>query len=266
MTEQTYTYRDSTLNLNQAGNYTLLLQVNTQTFDYAIVDHGVMVACETNCNTDELTKPDRLFAQLNAEYKNVVIGLPASGFTLIPTPLFDAEHIADIAKLLDVKDNENVLAQPLDADNYVVYKTDKQLVESITSFDVKNIAFAAKGWLNAIERSSPSNGYLFLNFEEGQVEYAYYKGNKLRFYNKFEFANIDELVYYTLLVSNELELKQQNTTLVVSGSITTGDINYRTLAQYYSNIRLNTIETVELPDDIRSHQILSLSALYLCAL
>ena len=266
MTEQTYTYRDSTLNLNQAGNYTLLLQINTQSFNYAIVDHGVMVANETNCNADELTKPDRLFAQLNAEYKNVIIGLPANGFTLIPTPLFDAEHIADIAKLLDVKDNENVLAQHLDADNYVVYKADKQLVASVTSFDIKNIVFAPKGWLNAIERSSPSNGYLFLNFEEAQVEFAYYKGNKLRFYNKFEFANIDELIYYTLLVSNELELKQQNTTLVVSGNITTGDINYTTLAQYYSNIRLNTIETVELPDDIRSHQILSLSALYLCAL
>lgn len=266
MTEQTYTYRDSTLNLNEAGNYTLLLQVNTQSFDYAIVGHGTMLACETNCNIEELTKPDQLHQQLNADYKNVVIGLPAKGFTFIPNQLFDDEHVADIAKLLDVKENENVLVQPLDADNYVVYKIDQQLVEKLTSFDVKDIVFAANGWLNAIERSGPSNGYLFLNFDAGQVEYAYYKGNKLRFYNKFEVNNIDELVYYTLLVSKELELQQQNSTLLVSGNITASDINYTTLAQYYSSIRLNSIETVELPDDMRSHQILSLSALYLCAL
>ena len=266
MTEQTYTYRDSTLNLNQAGNYTLLVQVNNKSFDYAVIDHGTMVACETNCKLEELTQPDQLYAQLNADYKNVVIGLSATGFTFIPTELFDAEHTADIAKLLDVKDNENVLTQPLDADNYVVYKTDKQLIASVTLLDIKNIVFAPKGWLTAIERSSPSNGYLFLNFEEEQVEFAYYKGNKLRFYNKFDFANLEELIYYTLLVSKELELKQQNTTLVVSGNITTGDAQYTILTQYYSNVRLNTIETVELPDDIRSQQILSLSALYLCAL
>jgi hypothetical protein len=266
MTEQTYTYRDSTLNFNEAGNYTLLLQVNTQGFDYAVVDHGTLVACETNCKLEELTKPDQLFAQLNAEYKNTVIGLPAKGFTLIPTELFDVDHIADIAKILDVKDGENVLAQVLDTDNYIIYKVDERLIASVTSLDIKNIVFAAKGWLAAIERSSPSNGHLFLNFDNGQVEIAYYKGNKLRFYNKFEFANIEELVYFTLLVSNELELKQQNTTLIVSGNITTGDLKYTTLAQYYSNVRLNTIEVAELPGDIRSHQLLPLFALYLCAL
>lgn len=266
MTEQTYTYRDSTLNLKEAGNYTLLLQVNTQGFDYAIVDHGTLVACQTNCTLEELTHPDQLFAQLNAEYKKTVIGLPAKGFTLVPTELFDADHIVDIAKILDVKDGENILAQVLDTDNYIVYNIDEQLVTSVTSLSIKDVVFASKGWLTAIERSSPSNGHLFLNFENGQVEIAYYKGNKLRFYNKFQFTNVEELIYYTLLVSNELELKQQNTTLVVSGDIKPSDAIYTGLAEYYSNIRLNIIEVVELPGDIRSHQILSLTALYLCAL
>src|SRR6187402_1522720 len=120
MTDQTYTYRDSTLNLNEANNYTLLLQVNADSFAYAIVNDKQLMACSTNCDIDELTTPKQLYERLTAQYKKTVITLPAKAFMLVPYNLFDAGHIADFARLLDIKEDEKVLAQLLDAENYVV--------------------------------------------------------------------------------------------------------------------------------------------------
>ncbi|MEO8884601.1 MAG: DUF3822 family protein [Mucilaginibacter sp.] len=264
MTEQTYTYNHNSFNLNEAGNYTLLIQANAKTFDYAITHNKTLMSLGTNCAVDELTSSDKLMA----EYKQTVITVPAKAFTLVPVNLFDAARLADMARVLDVKENEKVLAQVLDEDNYVIYKSDEQLVRNTSSLDTKNIKFAPDGWLKAIEQSGPSNSYLHLNINGTYVEFAYFKGNKLRFYNKFEATSPEELLYFTLMVSNELELKQQQTTLVLSGSINPGDAHYKNLAEYFFNVRLNSQQPLELPADmdIPAHQLLYLSALYLCAL
>jgi hypothetical protein len=262
MTEQTYNH--NTFNLNEAGNYTLLIQVNTKTFDYVITHNEALVSLGINCAIEELTSLDKLAAT----YKQTVVALPAKAFTLIPVDLFDADRLADMARILDVKENEKVLAQTLNEYNKIIYKTDEQLVESVNSFDTKDIKFAPTGWLKAIEQSNPLNIYLHLNISDSRVEFAYFKDGKLRFYNKFEATNADELLYFTVLVSNVLELKPEQTTLILSGNINPDDAQYKSLAEYFFNIKLNSQQVLELPADmdIPAHQLLYLSALYLCAL
>ncbi len=261
MTEQTYTYSHNTFNLNQAGNYTLLIQVNAKAFDYAITHDKTLVSLGMNCAIEE-------FDKLTAVYKQTVVALPAKAFTLIPTDLFDADRLADMARMLDVKENEKVLAQTLNEDNKVIYKSDGQLVEMVSSFNTKGVKFAPAGWLKAIEQSNPLNIYLHLNISDSHVEFAYFKDGKLRFYNKFEAIDADELLYFSVLVSNELELKPEQTTLILSGNINPDDAAYKNLAEYFFNVKLNTQQVLELPADIDmpAHQLLYLSALYLCAL
>ncbi len=265
MNEQTHTYRDSTLNMAEADNYTLLVQVNPESFAYAIVEDKQLLACETNCNLSELTEPEQLYERLTADYKKTVIALPAKEFVLIPISLFDANNTAEYAHLLDVKEDEKVIAQPLDAYNYVVYKVNEQHLNAITNFDIKNVVFAPKGWMHAIDRSEPTITDLFLNINGNQVEFAYYKKNKLRFYNKFEFNSTEDLIYYAVFVSDELELKQQSTALIISGNISDEYELYKSLSEYFTVVMINDIRVLELPANIPSSQILSLSALSLCA-
>lgn len=265
MNEQTHTYRDSTLNMAEADNYTLLVQVNPESFAYAIVEDKHLLACETNCSLSELTQPEQLYERLTAEYKNTVITLPAKAFVLIPVSLFNADNIAEYARLLDVKEGEKVIAQPLDAQNYVVYKVDEQLLNRVTNYDIKNVVFAPKGWMYAIDRSEPSVTDLFLNINGNQVEFAYYKKNRLRFYNKFEFTSIEDLIYYAVFVSDELELKQNSTALIVSGNVDEEYELYKRLSEYFQVVMINDIRVLDLPANISSSQILSLSALSLCA-
>ena len=265
MNQQIHTYRDSTLNMAEADNYTLLVQVNPDSFAYAIVEDKLLLACETNCSLNELTDPKQLDERLTAEYKNTVITLPAKAFVLIPVSLFNADNIAEYARLLDVKDGEKVIAQQLDAQNYVVYKVDEQLLNRVTNYDIKNVAFAPKGWMHAIDRSEPSVTDLFLNINGNQVEFAYYKKNRLRFYNKFEFTSIEDLIYYAVFVSDELELKQNSTALIISGNVNEEYELYTRLSEYFQVVMINDIRVLDLPANIPSNQILSLSALSLCA-
>src|SRR4051812_7050700 len=114
MSEQTNTFRDDTVNLDQAHYYALLLLVDVDSFSYAVTFKTQLLAYGTNCVLSELAEPQQLQELLTASYKKITIGITGNAFTLVPQAMFSAEHVKDFARLLDVKQNEKVLAQPLD--------------------------------------------------------------------------------------------------------------------------------------------------------
>jgi hypothetical protein len=264
MSQQINTYRNDTLNFNEADQYTLLLLVEALSFTYAVVLNQQLLAYDAHCALAELSHPQQLQQILSASYKKVVIGLTGDGFTLVPTHLFKTNRVVDIARLLDVKEKERVLAQPLDENNQVVYKVGEQRLEAVAKFDLKNIVFAANGLAKAITHDNPSNNNLYLHIATGKVEFLYFKHNKLRFYNSFEFKSADDVVYFSALVTRELDLSPQHITLVISGNINSGDGTYIRLAEFFPEVAINKIKLLELPAQIAHHQIISLAALTLC--
>eukprot|EP01037_Dinobryon_pediforme_P015783 gene15783-15940_t len=171
-------------------------------------------------NLDELEHPKLLIDVLTAPYRKIIIGLPSSGFTLVPKTLFSEEHASDFARFLDVKETEKVFAQTLDNENVIVFKTDENLVSAVKRYDLQNVVHTADGWIKAVARS------------------------KLRFYNSFEFKNPDELVYFTTFVTGELNLLAAATTLVISGDISYGDQNLTRLTDFYPRIEINGIKNL----------------------
>lgn len=260
MSEQIYTYRNNTFYVTQANNYTLLLQLDATSFAFAIInDAKQLLAYNNNCGLNELTNPQLLGEVLTAQYKNTIIGLPAKGFTLIPASLFMAEKVADFARLLDVQPNEKVLSQQLDNDNYIIYKADEKIVAAAQKFNISNAVYVNSGWIKAIAQSNPSNNDLYININNVNADYLYFKDGKLRFYNSFECDGADDLVYYTAFVAQELNLDAQAVNLVLSGDKTGNG-----LTDFYPSVSFNNLQVIELPEQIASHQILTLAALSLC--
>jgi hypothetical protein len=217
-----------------------------------------------NCDLDELAHPKQLIDLLSATYKKVIIGLPATGLTLVPKSLYSDEHVADFARFLDVKENEKVFAQILDDQNVIIYKTTDALVNAVERFDLQNTVYNARGWIKAIEDSIPPDNKLFLEIGKSTVRFLYLLAGNLRFYNTFEFKSEDELAYFTTFVTGELDLKAQETTLVLSGDISAGDKNMNRLADFYPKIEINGLKILELPGQIPAHRLLALAALSLC--
>lgn len=258
-------YTDNSFNLYQAYSYTLLLQVEPASFSYAVVNDNHLLVSAQNCDLQELAQPLALSDLLSATYKRVIIGMPASGLTLIPNSLFREERVSGFARFLDVKDNEKVFAQPLDDTNAIIYKTGDYLVSAVQKFGLQNTVHTAKGWIKAIAKSSPPNTNLYLEVGKDKVQFLYFSLDALRFYNAFEFKNEDELAYFTSFVTEELNLKPQNITLVISGDVAAGDKNLIRLAYFFPKIELNILKVLELPGQLQPHKILALSALSLCA-
>lgn len=264
MSEQIYTYRDPSFDLNQAYHYTLLIQIDAVSFSYAITDNQKLLAWDTNCSLDELSNPQELVWELTATYKKVVIGLPENGFSLLPTVLFNKQQVPNYARLLDVKPNEKVLAQVLDNDNFIIYKVDEKIITAIEKFDLDNTVYLNKGWITSVAQNNPANRDLYLHTENGKVSFLYFKNGKIRFYNSFEFTNEDDLAYYAAFVTEELDLKTNNLTLKLSGSIIPEDKYSTRLAAFFPEIAFYNPQLLELPAEISSQQILTLASLSLC--
>ncbi|HEY5326724.1 MAG TPA: DUF3822 family protein [Mucilaginibacter sp.] len=264
MNDHDNNYTNNGFNLYQAYSYTLLLQVWASSFSYAVVHQNRLLVSAQNCDLDELAHPKQLSELLKATYKKVIIGMPATALTLVPKSLYSEGGVAGFARFLDINENEKVFAQTLDDQNMVIYKTNAALVSAVEKFNLKNVVYTAQGWIKAIANSNPPKNNLYLEIGNDSVQFLYFLLGSLRFYNTFEFKGEDELAYFTSFVAEELQLKPQQITLVLSGDITDGDKNMKRLADFYPGIEINGLAILELPGQIPSHKLLALAALSLC--
>ncbi len=257
-------FQNTNFNLNQADSYTLLLQFDANSFNYAILNENRLLAFVQETALDELNDPDQIINRISTTYKKVTIGLSATGLTLIPTSLYKAEYATDFARLLDVKDNEKVLVQALDDQNMIIYKTNDKLINAIKKFDFKNVVYTAKGWIKAIANTNPADDTLFLEISGDTVQILYFQSGSLRFYNTYQFKNADELTYFAVLAADELVLDPAQITLVLSGYVANGDENISRLAEFFAKVELNNIQLLEPSEQYNSHNVVSLAALLLC--
>lgn len=263
MSTQHYNYRDNDFRFEQAGDYTLLLQIAPASFSYAITLDKKLLIFEEEHPLNELNN-DGEGDLLSQRFKKVVIGLPVTGFSLVPVSLFNAGKAAEFARFLDVKPGEKVFAQHLNAENEVIYKVDGTIAGLIDAkLETGEIVFSATGWITAQEKNIAA-GHLYLNISGDKAELIYFKDAKLRFYNSFEFKNPDELVYFVSVVAVELQLDPHNIALAVSGAIKADDRNAKRLAEFFDRVELNSLQILELPAQIDPHAVLALTALYLC--
>jgi hypothetical protein len=253
------------LNTNQRASYTLLIRIGLNSFSYAVAGQGRMLVLKENLDLGELSEPSDGNKMLSADYSQHIVGIPYTGFTIVPASLFNPDKVADFARFLDVKRSEKVFSQPLDADNQVIFKADNSLVSLVAEkFGINSIVFAPRGWIKLTATNNPADDTMYVNVEGNKAEFLNFKEGKLRFYNSFEFMAPDELAYFATLVASELQLLPGDVTLVLSGGITLDDENGVRLDRFFRKLELNTMSALVLSGQTASHAILTLTALSLC--
>jgi len=265
MDNRNYQYLDSDFNPEQTGDHTLLVSTNANGFSFAVTGRNKLLLLSGEMDLAEFSKPSGDDDLLFKNYRQRIIGVSNTGFTLVPASVFNPDKVADFARFLDVKATEKVFSQPLDANNQVLFKINSDLANTLAEkFTIKDITFGAKGWIKAIAGEGPPNQYLYLNVRGNRVEILNFRDGKLRFYNSFEFMNGDELAYFSTVVANELQLPGEAITLVLSGDITPDDQNGSRLAKFFRRVELNTTCPVKLPKQFSPNSLLYLTALELC--
>ena len=253
------------MNTNQHAGYTLLIRIGLNSFSYAVAGEGRLLALKENLELTELGQASDGNKMLSADYNQRIVGIPYTGFTIVPASLFNSEKVADFARFLDVKRNEKVFSQQLDDDNQVIFKANSALVDVVAEkFGINSIVFAPKGWIKLTAANNPADSQIFLNVEGNKAEFLNFKEGKLRFYNSFEFMIPDELAYFATLVATELQLQPGDITLVLSGGINRDDENGIRLDRFFGKLELNTMSALALSGQTASHDVLTLTALSLC--
>jgi hypothetical protein len=251
------------LNTDQHAGYTLLIKIGSHSFSYAVAGQGRMLVLKENLDLNELRQPSD--NMLTTDYGQRVVAVPYTGFTIVPASLFNPDKVADFARFLDVKRDEKVFSQPLDADNQVIFKADNSLVNLVAErFGINSIVFAPKGWVKLTAANNPADNQIYLNVEGSKAEFLNFKEGKLRFYNSFEFMAPDELAYFATLVASELHLLPGDVTLILSGTIIPDDENGIRLDRFFRKLELNAMSALASSGQTSSHDILTLTALSLC--
>ena len=265
MSNHPYNYLDPELNLQQVNSdYTLLLQVYAASFSYAIVYRDKLMAWAEDCDLSLMDDPGDEHELLTYDYKNVVAGLQPTGFTLVPSLLFNEDRIADFARYLDVKPDEKILAQPLDNENHILYKLDASVADTAEIYGLQKAVFINKGWVEIIAKSGPTSHDLYINIDKNKASFLYFAEEKLRFYNAFTFDSPDELAYYAAYVSQQLQQEPRHLNLAVSGDFDVDDANGISLARFFNGVEENYLAALTIPQGVLPHRLLALTALSLC--
>ncbi|WP_345950731.1 DUF3822 family protein [Mucilaginibacter sp. PAMB04274] len=266
MNDTLYHYIDPGFSHTQVGNYTLLLLLNAQSFELAVMHGQKLMVWRKAAPLAEITQPGEVQEVLSFSFHDIITGINTPYFTLVPQTLFEKDQVTEVARYLDVQATDTVFAQVLDANNQVVFKTQEALTLAAGKFDLQKVTFGSAGWILAIEANMPSNYSLYVNLHATTFDIAYFRHGKLHLYNTFEFTHEDELAYYNAFVCQQLKLDMSLTTVILSGEIMAGDNRYHNiLSNFFKTVELNTISVAELPASLPNHQLLALTSLSLCA-
>ncbi|MCJ8211083.1 DUF3822 family protein [Mucilaginibacter sp. RS28] len=259
-------YFSDHFSIENAKYSTLLLQVRKDDFSFAIIFQNKLNVYGRYYPLQELADPKDLGEFLLQQYQQVIIGLTPDVFTIVPSELYKEDLIANYARFLDVSPHEKVYKEQLDNENLIFYKDADQLTPVLTQrHKYYKIISYHKGWINAIAANEQNWQNLFLDIQHNRVSLVYFKNNKLRFLNGFDFNSREELVYFTALVANELHLSQNNLKLILSGDVTQGDEFHLGLNEFFQRVEISqTALPVELSVEALPQQVLALTSLLKC--
>jgi hypothetical protein len=266
MSKYIHHYTSDDLDLTSARNYSLLLQVGLNGFSYAVISGKQLMSWGENYSLNELLEPHQLRDILIANYKQTITGLRTTGFTLLPQTLFDKDRLKEIARLLDITESEKIKVEELDSQNTIIYKVDESVMSAIKNLYNQTALYADAEWVKVISKNYPLSTDLYLNLDSGTVSFVNFISGHLRYYNTFKVKNHEELAYFCGLIAVELGIRPENTRVILSGDINTEDKYFTYLQEFLSEVIINSIQILDVPESLGSHKILSLSALSLCAL
>ncbi|WP_175403985.1 DUF3822 family protein [Mucilaginibacter sp. PPCGB 2223] len=267
MSNSRYNYYDPEFNPEEAQGNSLLILITGDTFSFSVIqlESGKVLVWGEQYPIDELVTPASLKQILAADYNSVKIGIQSLSFTIVPDELFEREKLTQYGQFLDKDADDVLLVNKLDAQNYVVFKIDPATAAAVSAnFNLDLVYFAGKAWIAGVNFSRPYNQPLYIHIEGDFLQLLYCNEGRLRFYNTFEFSNPDEVMYYTIMVANELGLNLDATSVILSGDISIADRKIHRINDLLPKVYFNQNHVVTLPEGFISHQILMLAGLSLC--
>jgi hypothetical protein len=216
---------DETLDINATENYELSVQASPDGFAFCLLDtirnkFVLIRAFEPEENkyliADKISELIEKDDFLRKHYKKVNILTPSPKFTLVPAQLFDPgkkdeyfvfNHLFDESKII----MSNKISDP---DLFLVFSVSRQMCDLLNNFyPGVHLIHQVKPLLNHIshKRKNANGNYIHIHVERDFFNLIIFDHNNLKFCNTFSYRNITDILYFTLNVFKNLDIKQEET-------------------------------------------------------
>ena len=266
-----------------AAKYDLLINISPETFQYAIID-SLLHECKTLVEfeipplstTSDLIKAVENLPERNRQFKfafnKVKIAFNTSDYTFIPESLYLEADQQDYGKYLDLTKTRELLVNTISsAEIKNVMTIDSHLKTALEGiFHKPRIYNQAVPFLEGVQRSLEREVefVFFIDVQHKHFQIGFFKNFRLEFYNTFEYANADEFNYYLLSIIQSLEIKLEETRVILSGKISSSDEIYKRIEKYFDSIRfINSEHLVKYSEkfkEVLPHTFSTLFNLDLC--
>ncbi|RYE36427.1 MAG: DUF3822 family protein [Sphingobacteriaceae bacterium] len=258
-------FSDPGFNPDYTADFQLVIILNDESFDYAVchpVTNRLM-----RINTDRPLK--ELFDAQNQEkfsaskYQKVVIAAESKSFCLIPDAVFIEENLPDYAAFLSIKEADLILTDQIsNGNNTVIFTLPEILVKQLeTTFPSVKIQFAPKSWIKTVFDHTSAEKNLYLFIEEKTLKILFPDQKDIRFYNQFDCTSTDEIIYFTALVANQLNLKPEETSLIICGRLEIDSEPMLRLPDFFKEVSLFSASEIKQHSLLKQHQIVPFSGL-----
>jgi hypothetical protein len=204
------------------------------------------------------------YPELKAGYDEVVVIHSNNLSTFVPTALFDEEYIGSYLQFntkvfetdffaFDALENyemNNVYIPYVNMNNYFIDQYGTFNYKHANSILVEKLLDLSK---NSIERK------MFVHVSDTHFEIIIIHGQKLEFYNSFEYKTPEDFIYYVLFTAEQLHLNPENFQLEFIGAIDEEHPLYKIAYKYIRNVslmQLDPTDTVFSEKELREHFIL----------
>ncbi|MGI4805698.1 MAG: DUF3822 family protein, partial [Janthinobacterium lividum] len=140
--------------------------------------------------------------------------------------------------------------------NTVIFTFPEELVRKLEAkFNTNIIEFASKSWIKMVMQTELPDQNLYLFLEENQLQILFPDQRNIRFFNRFSCSTVDELIYFTALVSNQLKLKPEETNLIICGRIGAEGEQVVCLKKFFKDVTLFTTPNFKQSNLLQQHQV-----------
>lgn len=179
---------------------------------------------------------------LNKKYPAVVSGIDSSFHTLVPAALYESGRERNfLAFNFSLPDDCQVSSDHLEQiDAYNIYGFLPGINTAIQQYlGEAEMVHRSSAILKAAfyhHRANPGQPCVYLNFREEFIDLIVFETNRLAFFNSFPCQSKEDVLYFTLYATGQLDLQADTLHLVVCGMIGPETATYLLLEKYIRQI------------------------------
>ncbi len=244
---------DESLDKDQVKEYSLSTQLSPGGFSFSIFHTGLnkylsleAVDWDLTSNGSELAERLEQYFKthewLNLNFPSVLLYYEAPHTTLVPAPLFDHNHVGQIARFnFHVPDNHMILTDKIQTlDAYLIYSVPeilmRKLLDLIPEFKIFSHAGSYIELLLTRHKNLQPNKLMFVNIRSGSFDIFITAGKKLLFHNAFVYSSKEDVIYYVIFVMEQLSINPEETEVFLSGIIDRDSRLFEIMFKYVRHI------------------------------